>query len=50
MQVGKSEGSKDSQAARTQLGRPAHMVLYGAANELYVAEATWSRRTNCQTA
>jgi DNA-binding beta-propeller fold protein YncE len=38
--AGKSEGSN----SRTQLGRPAHMVLDAAANELYVADGYGNRR------
>jgi len=38
--AGKSEGSN----SRTQLGRPAHMMLDAAANELYVADGYGNRR------
>jgi hypothetical protein len=38
--AGKSEGSN----SRTQLGRPAHMTLDAAANELYVADGYGNRR------
>jgi hypothetical protein len=38
--AGKSEGSN----SRTQLGRPAHMVLDASANELYVADGYGNRR------
>ncbi len=38
--AGKSEGSN----SRTQLGRPAHMVMDAAANELYVADGYGNRR------
>jgi DNA-binding beta-propeller fold protein YncE len=38
--AGKSEGSN----SRTQLGRPAHMVMDAAANELFVADGYGNRR------
>ncbi len=38
--AGKSEGSN----SRTQLGRPAHMVLESSSNELYVADGYGNRR------
>jgi DNA-binding beta-propeller fold protein YncE len=43
MQIGRA-GKSEGSASRTQLGRPAHMVLDVPANELYVADGYGNRR------
>lgn len=43
MQIGRA-GKSEGSASRTQLGRPAHLTLDAAANELYVADGYGNRR------
>ncbi len=43
MQIGRA-GKSEGSSSRTQLGRPAHLTLDAAANELYVADGYGNRR------